>query len=90
MPQKSALRVFRSRFGLALAPNEPMKELHWIGPDGAGNHQKFDHIEPSLAAFILRDERLVFPEPLGERLLRQACLRRAAIIRSQNASWAGE
>jgi hypothetical protein len=41
------------------------------GPDCPRNGQELHDVDPSLAALVLGDKRLVFLEPLGEVMLRQ-------------------
>lgn len=46
---------------------------NWVGADGLRDGQKFNDIDPSLAAFVFGDERLGPFKALGEVVLGQSC-----------------
>jgi hypothetical protein len=63
VPRKSSgkaaidAEIWRSGFlqplQLTVAADEPAQELHGVGPDGAGNHQELNDVQPAFAAFVL-------------------------------------
>jgi len=55
-----------------LSGHEIPKQLHGIGAQGAGNRNKFDNIDATLAALILGNKRLRSAKFLGQDLLTNA------------------
>ena len=48
------------------------EQIHWVALDRSRDREELDEVEASLAALVLRYERLRHAEPLGDLLLGQS------------------